>query len=96
MAQRLETARAFVVVLQQESLELCIAKNLCDRAIVAGGVKLALIISAAKVQAERDAGMITDHRIVHFDRQIQQPVGIVAPLPIALPQIGIQQRSVLR
>ena len=40
--------------------------------------------------------MIADHRIVHFDRQIQQPVGIVAALPVSFAQLRIQECGVLR
>src|SRR3981189_3102997 len=47
MAERFETTGAFIIELEQESLEFRMAKDLRDRTIVARGVKLALVIPPA-------------------------------------------------
>ncbi len=96
LAQRFEAAGALVVVLEQEALEARIAKDLGDRAVVSRGVELALIVSAAEMQSKDNSGMVADHRIVHLDREIEQAVGIIAALPVPLPQLRIKQRGVLR
>ena len=95
-AQRLEAARALVVVLQQEALEAALAEHARDGLVAAAGVEHRLVVAAADVQAERDARMAADHRVVHLDARVDEPVGIAAPLAVALAQRGIEQRRVLR
>src|ERR1700686_2164066 len=96
LAQWLETARAPVAIFQQEALEASVAENLRDGTVVAGGVKLALIVSPAQVQTEHNSRMITDHRVIHLDREIKKLVGIVSALTVAFAQLRIEQGGVLR
>jgi len=77
-------------------LKLGVAENFRDGPVIAGGVKLALIVAPAQMQSERDPRMLTDDSVVHLDGQIEQAVGIVAALPVSFAEFRIQQCSVLR
>src|SRR6185295_9637596 len=65
VAERLERARPLVVVLQQEAIELRASEHLRRDAIVAARrVEHALVVAAADVDAESDARMALDDRVV--------------------------------
>src|SRR5262245_47213047 len=104
LGQRFETARALVIEFEQEAVEARLAKDYSNRAVISPRVKLALIVAPAQVQAERDPGpacrpgrrMIADDGVVHFDREIEQSVRVVAALAVAFAQVGVEQRRVLR
>src|SRR5262249_59379932 len=40
--------------------------------------------------------MVADDGVVHFDREIEQTVRVVAALAVAFAQVGVEQRRVLR
>src|SRR5207302_1213926 len=96
LAQRLEPSRALFVIFKEEAVKTCLLEYLGDRAVIARSIEPALIVTAAKVQAENDSGMIANDRIVHFGRKFEKPVGIIASLAISLAQLRIQQSGVLR
>src|SRR5882762_4401697 len=52
MTERFETTGAFIIELEQESLEFRMAKHLRDRGVIARGIKFALVIPPAKVEAK--------------------------------------------
>src|SRR5439155_16559491 len=74
--QWFKAAGAFVVILQQEALEPSAAKDIDDRLIAATGVKPALVVAAAQVEAKRDTRMVADHGIIQFDGAMQQMIRI--------------------
>ena len=91
-AQRLERSRAFVVVFEQEPVDVeRVEELLGDRVVAAFGVPLAAVVAAAQVDRQRsrracapaEAGVVGGHRLV------EQRVGIVAHL-------GLQPRAPLR
>src|SRR4030095_6921846 len=85
LLQGFESARALVVVFEQEALKVRLAKHLCDWAVVASGIKLTLMISSPQMQPKDDPGAIANHRVVHFDRQIEQAIRVVPSLSISFP-----------
>ena len=71
-------------------MKACVAKDARDRPVVTLGVKLALVIAPTEVQAEGDSGMVADDRVVHLDGKVEQPIGIVAALPVSFPQRWVE------
>src|SRR5438128_12203637 len=96
MLQRSETTRAVVVVLEKEAIELRPFEYARDRLIVAGGVELALVVAAADVHRKRDSGVAFDDRVIHLDARVDQLLGVAAPLSVALAEMRVEQRRVLR
>src|SRR5712691_8261124 len=90
MTQGFKAARPLVVVFQKKPLKPGFLKNLDNGCVVARCVELALVVTAAQVQTKSYAGMIADHGIVHLDREVEQSIRIVAPLPVSLTQLWIQ------
>src|SRR6266403_765627 len=95
MAERFETTGAFIIELEQESLEFRMAKDLRDRGVIARSVELALVVPPAQVEAKQDSGVAANHRVIHLDGEIKQTVGIIPSLPVTFANLGIDQRSVL-
>ena len=57
-AQRLEAARAFVVVLEQETVDVeRVEQLLGDRVVAAFGIPLAAVVAAAEMDRQLDAGL---------------------------------------
>ncbi len=77
-------------------MELGAAKNFRDRSVITGGVELTLIISPAHVESEEDSGLAADHRIIHFDGEVEQSVRVIAALAVSLADLGVDQGGVLR
>src|SRR6266852_6074962 len=94
--ERFETTRPLIIEFQQESLEFGLTEDFGDRSVIARGVELALIVSPAQVQAKQDAGMTANHSVIHLDGEIEEAVGITAPLLVALADLGIDQGGILR
>src|SRR6185369_3407345 len=55
----------------------------------------ALVIPAADVNPEGDAGMSFDDRVVEFDARVEHPVRVAAALTVSFANGFIQQRRVL-
>src|SRR5204862_3405018 len=96
LLQRFEPSRALVVVIQQETVEASVTENLRNRAVVPRRIELALIIAAAQVQTENDSRVVPDDGVVHFDREIEKTVRVIAALPVSLTELRIKQCRVLR
>jgi len=47
------------------------------------------------MQAEDNAGMVADHGVVHLHSKVDEAIGVVAPLPVARANVGIEQGGVL-
>src|SRR5438309_4192938 len=94
-AQRLEVARAIVVVLQEEALETALANDARDWLVAAARVELRLVVAAADVQTEGHARVMADHGVVHLDAGVDQPVGIAAARDVAGAQRRIKQGRIL-
>src|SRR6266853_550085 len=94
--KRFETAGPLIIEFQKKSLEFGLTEDFRNRGVIARGVELALIVSPAQVQAEQDTGMTANHSVIHLDGEIEEAVGIIAPLPVALADLGIDQGGILR
>src|SRR5262245_26268501 len=71
--QWLEAPGARVVVLQQEAGEAARAEHLGRDGVVAAAADvLALVVAPAKMQRERDARAVPDHRVVHLDAEVDE------------------------
>ena len=94
-AQRLEVARTFVFVFEQEPVDLERVEHfLGDRIVAALGVPLAAVVAAAEMDRERHAGFFRrfETRVVGRERFVEQHVGIFAHLgfqPLAPLRIEI-------
>jgi hypothetical protein len=96
-AERRECARALVVVLEQEPIELRATEDLlCDPVVAAGRVEHALVVTAADVNAERDARVALDDRVVELHRRREQRVRVAAALAVTLADRLVEERRVLR
>src|SRR6185295_9189873 len=97
VTQRLEAPRSRIVVLEQKAREARLTEDLAGDAVVsARGVEHALIVAAADVDAEGDAGMAVDDGVVELDAGVEQAIGIAATLPVALAHLLVEERRVLR
>ena len=67
-----------------------------DPVVAAGRVEHALVIAAADVDAEGDAGVPADDRVVELDARVEHLVRIAAALAVAFADRLVEQRGVLR
>ncbi|MEZ4521501.1 MAG: hypothetical protein R3A46_07650 [Thermomicrobiales bacterium] len=52
--------------------------------------------AAAEVDAEVDARMFADHRVIQLDAAVEQCVGVIPALSIAFTDLRVEQGGVLR
>src|SRR5579859_204581 len=91
-----ETARAPIVVLEQETVEEGLLEYARDRLIVAFGVELALVVAAAHMESEGDSRIALDDRVVELDAAVDQLLGVAPALPVALAHGRVEKRPILR
>src|SRR5262249_56688393 len=77
-AQRLEVARALVVVLEQEPLETALLEHTLDRLVPTARAEPRLVVAAADMQAEDHARMAAAHRVVPLDARVHEPIAVAA------------------
>ncbi len=97
MAKRFERPRPLIVVLEEKAAELRPAEDLLrDPIVAAGGVEHALVIAPADVDAEGQAGVSLDDRVVQLDRRVEHAIGIAAAGAVALADGLVEQPGILR
>src|SRR5258707_5676683 len=57
VAQRLKSARALVVVFEQETLEMRLLEDASNWLIITSGIEFALVVTPANMHTKGDAGM---------------------------------------
>src|SRR6266540_4009485 len=93
--QRLEASRALIVVFEKEAVGAAALEDASDALVASTGIEHRLVVAAADVESERDPGMAADHRIVHLDTGVDEPIGIAAALAVALAERRVQKGRVL-
>src|SRR5262249_36578034 len=97
VAQRFECARPLIVVLEKETIELRPGEDLLGDPIVAAGrIEHALVVAPADVDAERHPGVSIDDRVVELHGCRQHLVRIAPALAVAVADLLVEQRRVLR
>src|SRR5204863_185729 len=85
-----------VVVLEEEALEPRAPEHsLADGLVAAARVEHRLIVAAADMETEADAGMVADDGVVHLDAGIDEPFGIAPALTVPFPDRRVEERRVL-
>src|SRR5713226_6744807 len=95
MPQRFKASRALIVVFEQEALKAGLSKYAGNGFIVTTGIELALVVAPADMNAKGDARVIANDGIIHLNTGVDDFVGVVPALAIALAHLRIKQRGIL-
>ena len=97
LGERLERARALVVVFEQDPLGLHPGEQACgDPVVAAGDEPAARLVPAAEVHPERHARMVADDEVVELEAELQPAVGGPAAGLVELPVAGVEEEGVVR
>src|SRR5436309_7412378 len=96
LPQRVERAGALVIVLEEETLGADVAEDRArDRVVRPGREPAASLVPAAEVEAEGDARMTADHRVVHRDAVGEPAREAPAPRLVEGPRPLVEQERVV-